>query len=205
MDTHINVKPPKALQFRAMPEDLKDTSSYDSLMRLKTLEDCIWDAEATRKKVSKIIETILEREQDSINAVRKVGQASDDLKRTQGYLSMENYLLGSAVKKRDKLRQSLEARRIEVAKASEHMRSTEKHLVEAKVKLAESKELLKRTNEGIMGQQRRILTELQTIYSIDPVGAGTARVVSQFLTRFLDTRQSSCIHNLWSLFAKYGI
>ena len=172
MDMHINIKSLKAPLFRTMREDLKDTSSYDSLMRMKTLEDCIWDAEATGGKVSKVIETILEREQDSINTVRKVGQASDDLKRTQDYLSMENYLLGSAVKKRDKLRQSLEVRRVEVAKASEHMRSTEKHLVEARVKLAESKELLKCTKEGIVGQQRRILTELQTIYPIDPVGAG---------------------------------
>lgn len=171
MDMHINIKSPKAPQFRTMHEDLKDTSSYDTLMRLKTLEDCIWDAEATREQISKIIETILEREQDSINTVRKVGQASDDLKRTQGYLSMEAYLLGSVVKKRDKLRQSLETRRAEVAKASEHMRSTEKHLIEAKLKLAESKELLKCTKEGIFGQQRRILTELQAIYPIEPVGA----------------------------------
>lgn len=150
-------------------EEMKDTSSYDSLMKLRTLEECISDAELTRVKLSKNIETVLDREKESTHSTRKVGQGRDDLQTVCGYLRIEQQRLESAIENRDRLRESLEARRLEVAKASELRKSTEKHLVDARVKLAECKETLKSTVEGISGQQRRIITELQKIYAIEPV------------------------------------
>lgn len=166
----IHVKSSEAPENRLkIHEEMKKTSSYDSLMRLRTLEECIWDAELTRVKLSKNIEVILDRERESIQSTRKVGQARDDLQTVQGFLKTEKQRLESAIKQRDRLRESLEARRLEVAKASQHRKSTEKHLIDARVKLAECKETLKSTIEGITGQQRRIITELQKIYPIEPV------------------------------------
>ncbi|RPB25845.1 hypothetical protein L211DRAFT_821722 [Terfezia boudieri ATCC MYA-4762] len=169
-DIPIHVKSSEAPKHEPkIHEELKETSSYESLMKLRTLEECIWDAELTRVKLSKSIEAILNREKNSIHSARKVGQARDDLQTVHGYLKTERQRLESAVENRDRLRESLEARRLEVAKASEHRKSTEKHLVDARLKLAECKEMLKLTVEGISGQQRRIITELQKIYAIEPI------------------------------------
>ncbi|KAF8460481.1 UV radiation resistance protein and autophagy-related subunit 14-domain-containing protein [Kalaharituber pfeilii] len=150
-------------------EELKDTSSYDSLMKLKTLEECIWDAEFTREKLSRNIENTLNREKDTIHTVRRVGQAKDDLHRIKAYLSLEKERLEVAIKQRDRLRKSLSARKLEVEKASEQRKNTERYLVEARIKLAECREMLKTADEGITGQQRRIITELQQIYPIESI------------------------------------
>lgn len=173
MPIHANSSKPSQIRTK-VHEELKDTSSYDSLMKLRTLEECIWDAELTSEKVSNNIELVLDKEKEATYTARKVGQASDDLQRAQGYLQIEQQRLESAMTQRDKLRRSLEARRIEVAKASDHKTSTEKHLVDARVKLAECKETLKATVEGITGQQRRIITELQNIYPIEPVSKASS-------------------------------
>ncbi|KAI5811113.1 UV radiation resistance protein and autophagy-related subunit 14-domain-containing protein [Peziza echinospora] len=150
-------------------EELKDTSSYDSLMKLKNLEECIWDAQITRDKLSRSIETILEREKPNIDAIRLVGKAKDDLQRAQTYLSLEKSRFENVVRQRDQLQESLDARKDAVAKGIEQRKNTEKHLVEAKIKLVECKEMLKSTAEGITGQQRRVITELQKIYPIEPI------------------------------------
>lgn len=138
-------------------------------MKLKNLEECIWDAELTREKISHNIDTIVEREKDPIKVIRRVGQTQDDLNRAQNYLAIEKQRFETAINQRDRLKQSLEARQVEVKKATENRKNTEKHLVDARVKLAGDKEMLNTTREGIAGQQRRIITELQNIYPIEPV------------------------------------
>lgn len=168
MPSHVKSSETKEHR-KALHEDLKETSSYDSLMKLRTIEECIWDAELTRVKLSKSIGFVLENQKNSIRTIRQVGQAKDDLKRVQGYVKIEKDRLESAIKQYDKLRKSLEARRAEVAKAAEHKKNTERHLVDARVKLGECTEMLKQTVEGITGQQRRIISELQKIYPIEAV------------------------------------
>ena len=184
----IHVKPSEVPKHEGkIHEEMKDTSSYDSLMKLRTLEECIWDAELTRVKLSKNIETILDREKESTHSARKVGQARDDLQTVHGYLETESKRLESVLKKRNRLRESLEARRLEVSKASEHRKSTESHLVDARVKLAECEETLKSTVEGISGQQRRVITELQKIYAIEPVSSRKSGQVIEVTNGLPDT------------------
>jgi len=172
-------------------------------MKLKNLEECIWDAQITRDKLSRSIETILEREKPHIDAIRLVGKAKDDLQRAQTYLLMEKSRFENIVRQRDQLQESLDARKDAVARGIEQRKNTEKHLVEAKIKLVECKEMLKSTAEGITGQQRRVITELQKIYPIEPVSHPSTPLCPLLI--LTDTGKNACVHYPRITPPKYGV
>ncbi|KAG0640317.1 hypothetical protein HOY80DRAFT_959534 [Tuber brumale] len=150
-------------------DNLIPTTSYDAVMKLNNLEDCIQDAEQTSAKVSNQINAILERESSSMTLLREVSQARESMKTLQGYLALERRRLNAAVKKQETLRQSLRMRRRAMAAGREAQRTGENYLKEAAVGLERCKKNLGETKKGIEIQRRRIVEDLQTVYPVEPV------------------------------------
>lgn len=148
---------------------LQETSSYDSILKLKTLEECIWDAQITRNRLAKEINDILAQQKDSFMKIRVIGKAREDCNTVQAFLIAEKKRVEILKKKREKLWTSLAARREAMEHGREYQRSGEKHLEEARPKLAECQTTLASTLQAIAGQQRRIVTDLQAIYPVEPV------------------------------------
>ncbi|CUS14440.1 unnamed protein product [Tuber aestivum] len=150
-------------------DNLISTASYDAIMKLNNLGDCIQDAEQTSVRVSNQINTILERESGSMTLLREVSQAQEARKTLQGYLASEKKRLGVAVRKREFLQQSLRMRREAMAAGREAQQTGENYLKEAAVGLARCRKHLGETKKGIEAQRRRIVEDLQTVYPVEPI------------------------------------
>ena len=156
--------PPKAIE-----DEFQPTSSYDALMRLASLDDCIQDALATREKLTAQIDSIIHENQASFDVVDKASQAQEMLATTKRYLATEGRQLKVATSRRAELRASLQARREAMRQGRlAHDRARE-YLEGAQTKLKASGSLVAQTGEDLHGQRRRISEDLAAVYSIDPV------------------------------------
>ncbi|OCL04285.1 UV radiation resistance-associated gene protein [Glonium stellatum] len=160
----IPTAPPKTSTGRVLP-----TSSYDALMRLSTLDDCIQDALATRDRLAEEIETILKKNEESISIIERVPEAQESLRTVEHAVAVEKRRLEVSRKKRDELKASIASRREAIRKGRETQVKAEKDVFEAREQLEKRKEIIHHTEDEITGQRRRICEELQRIYPIEPI------------------------------------
>ncbi|KAK4223557.1 putative UV radiation resistance-associated gene protein, partial [Podospora fimiseda] len=142
------------------------TSSYNALMRLATLDNSIQDALATRDALTKQINDLLPNTRED-----KVAAADDSLALTNKFLSSQQRAVAAAQKRNADLRASIDARRAAIATGRSLQEKAEVDVQNATEKLALSKSLLSKTKDQIHGQRRRICENLATIYNISPVPA----------------------------------
>lgn len=152
------------------PHDgVQNTSSYDALMRLANLDDCIQDALATRQKLESQINSILGKNKESLNSLSEVEQAKEQLSSTKRAVSAERKQLRQAIKRREELNASLKARREAMQSGRLAQDKAQSHLSGAQSKIKESKSLVEKNTEESAGQIRRICEDLLTIFPIDPI------------------------------------
>ncbi|KAI9770403.1 MAG: hypothetical protein M1840_003289 [Geoglossum simile] len=154
---------------KSIEDELQPTSSYDALMRLSTLDDCIQDALITREKLASQINNILKENQASLDVMSEASQCKESLAATSRFLTAERRQLKSATKRRAELKASLEARKEAMQKGRETQWKAQHYLDGATGKLKECGTLVERTMEDLRGQRRRICEDLMDIYPIDPI------------------------------------
>ncbi|KAJ4305922.1 hypothetical protein N0V90_001455 [Kalmusia sp. IMI 367209] len=150
-----------------------NSSSYDAIMRLNTLDDCIQDALATRDRLAGEIETILRDNREAIGVVEQVPEAEERLKMVEAAVTAEKRRVDAARRKHDELKANIERRRDLMRKGREAESEKEKEIAQAMANLEETKESLAHVQEGITGQRRRICEDLQNVFSIEPVTGKT--------------------------------
>jgi hypothetical protein len=149
---------------RALP-----SSSYDALMRLNTLDDCIQDALATRDRLAEEIESVLSGNIDAIGTVEQVPEAEERLKTVEAALAAEKRRVEAVRRKRDELEANIKRRRELMQKGREIEVEKESQLPAEKTDHTQRKDLVERLQDDITGQRRRICEDLQVIYPIEPV------------------------------------
>ncbi|KAF2844687.1 hypothetical protein T440DRAFT_314068 [Plenodomus tracheiphilus IPT5] len=144
------------------------SSSYDALMRLSTLDDCIQDAIATRDRIADEIEHILESNKEAISAVERVPETEEILKTVESAVIAEKRRVVAARRRRDELQASIEQRKekMRLGREQQSMLSTE--LPSQRETHAETLILHTQQIEAITAQRRRICEDLQRIFPIDP-------------------------------------
>ncbi|KAF2733917.1 UV radiation resistance-associated gene protein [Polyplosphaeria fusca] len=145
------------------------SSSYDALMRLSTLDDCIQDALATRDKLAEEIEQILEDNHEAISIVKQVPEAQDRVKMVEGAVAVERRRVDAARRRRDDLIANREFRKTKMLEGRELQAKIEGELVTERAKHGKVKEHVETTREDITGQRRRICEDIQNIFPIEPV------------------------------------
>lgn len=145
------------------------TSSYDALMRLANLDDCIQDALATREKLEAQINELLQNSQANLATLDRASQAEERLSAVRRSSAAERSRLRRSVRQRDDIVASLKARREAMAKGRQNRADMEGYLAEAQTTKESSQDLLVKTTEDSMGQVRRICEDLMSIYPIEPV------------------------------------
>lgn len=149
------------------------TSSYDALMRLANLDDCIQDALQTRAKLESQINQILIDNQEAISTVRDVAVQQNSYKKVEEAVATETKRLSLATRKRSELQDRLAQRKQDMRKGREYMiEATKSMSTESKI-VEQMKQQLQQTNEEMQGQRRRICEDLLRIYPIEPI-AGKA-------------------------------
>ncbi|PGH32787.1 hypothetical protein GX50_04388 [[Emmonsia] crescens] len=148
---------------------LQATSSYDALMRLANLDDCIQDALATREKLEAQINAILEKNHRDLNTLSRKSQAVDKLSSVKRATLSAKKLLRQSKQHKEEIQNSLEARRAAMTRGRASQQKTKSYLSEAQSSMSSSENLLRTTTENSMGQIRRICEDLHAIYPIEPI------------------------------------
>lgn len=149
------------------------TSSYDALMRLANLDECIQDALATRGKLESQINAILHKNEAALGLMDRVSQAEEKAAMVKRSTALERKQVRWNTKRRDELLASIKARQEAMHTGRETQAKTHSHLPDARMNMASSSSLLARNGEGVKGQIRRVSEDLLTIYPIEPIPGKT--------------------------------
>ncbi|KAF9872488.1 uv radiation resistance protein [Colletotrichum karsti] len=153
----------------SQPKDLPPlhTSSYNSLMKLATLDNSIQDAYATQAQITSQINDALETVPHN-----EAPAAEEKVKLAKKYVTLEKRALSASEKRRDELRESIRTRREAIANGRALQDKAEKDVANAAEHLAGSRALVAQTQDQIRGQRRRICSDLAHIYRITPTPSG---------------------------------
>ncbi|KAJ9638997.1 hypothetical protein H2199_006858 [Coniosporium tulheliwenetii] len=155
------------------PSKTLPTSSYDALMRLSTLDDCIQDALLTREKLAAEINAILRANESALTLARRVPELHDRIQTVSSAVSTQKRRLETAQKRCADLRASIAARRQLMREGQEAQAAAEEIIAASLPKLQEDKAALHATSEAIIAQRRRACEDLLSIFPIEPI-AGRA-------------------------------
>jgi hypothetical protein len=145
------------------------SSSYDALMRLANLDECVQDALATREKLESQISYILQQNERSLNIASDAAAAQEKLALTKNYVTMERKRVRAAVKQKEELIASIKTRKEAMVQGRASQEKIRSHLPEAQERLVSSEHLLHQNAEEMKGQIRRIAEDLLAIYPIEPI------------------------------------
>ncbi|KAF3009726.1 hypothetical protein E8E13_009127 [Curvularia kusanoi] len=148
------------------------SSSYDALMRLSTLDDCIQDALITRDRIADEIESILSTNREAISTVEQVPEAEESLKTVQTAVIAEQRRVLAMRRRRDELQASIQTRRDKMAAGRSQSALIASELPTRRELCKETLDAIDTTTDAISGQRRRICEDLQAIYPIDPLPGG---------------------------------
>ncbi|KZF26923.1 hypothetical protein L228DRAFT_280064 [Xylona heveae TC161] len=157
---------------RVTTQGAQSSSSYDALMRLSTLDDCIQDALATRERLASQITHLLKTNEDRVTTVAQVPLSESSLTTTKRYCASQKRLLKNAISRRGELQMSLNARREAMLQGQKSQARAKEYLEGATTKLSNCRSLESETAEDIHGQRRRICEDLMNIFPIEPVSNG---------------------------------
>lgn len=147
---------------------IQSTSSFDALMRLSNLDDCIQDALATREKLSSQISGLLDQQKQALETVNTCSQAEERLAAISRSLAITRKSLRATDSRRSELQASLEARRATISSGNVSDNKSQNHLDSAQVGLDKRKALWQETKNALIGQTRRVCEDLLSIYPIEP-------------------------------------
>ncbi|TWU76238.1 hypothetical protein ED733_004698 [Metarhizium rileyi] len=140
------------------------TSSYNALMKLANLENSIQDAISTQRRIMHQIGQILQK-----SPADPTPAACQEVALAEKFVATQKRVNKTAEKRRDELLESLKSRREAISKGREAQAVAENDIANNREKLAASIELLRKTEQQIRGQRRRICSELSDIFPIVPI------------------------------------
>ena len=144
------------------------SSSYDALMRLGTLDECIQDALATRAKLEEEINAILGANEEGISTVREAAFKKTSLQELDEAIALEKKRLALAKRRRDEARSRLAQRKAFIKEGYSSISETESSVPSLHDEIAKAKTKLASITEETLGQRRRICEDLTKIYPITP-------------------------------------
>ncbi|KAL8916447.1 MAG: hypothetical protein Q9208_008513 [Pyrenodesmia sp. 3 TL-2023] len=160
------------LDISAAPKNaqgLQPTSTFDELMRLSNLDDCVQDALATREKLTSQISSLLEKQKDDRRIVQCAAQAQDSLLLTNRAVSTVQKQMKAGQARRSELQASLLARRDAIQTGISAQEKSRSHLSSARSNFANHRSLHRELQSDLAGQIRRISEDILHIYPIEPI------------------------------------
>ncbi|KAL8821539.1 MAG: hypothetical protein Q9223_000447 [Gallowayella weberi] len=150
-------------------QNTQSTSTFDELMRLSNLDDCIQDALTTRERITSQINLILEKQKEDRELTQSVAQAQDSLASTKRAVFTAQKQIRAAQNRRTEVQASLQARRNAIRSGVQSEKQSQSQLDSARSNLTAHASLHKETQSAITGQTRRICEDLQQIYPVEPI------------------------------------
>lgn len=145
------------------------STSYDALMKLSTLDDCIQDALATRDRIADEIERILEDNKESTSLVDQVPETEASLASVEEVVNAEKRRVNAMKRRRAELEANIKQRREKMQSGDAEQRKIMGELNEQKAMKEEMKKSIEAVADEVSGQRRRICEDLLKIFPIEPV------------------------------------
>ena len=145
------------------------SSSYDSLLKLSALDDCIQDALSTRNKLADDIDRVLAKHSKAFGKSVRRPEAYEAVEATESAVAVQRRRLQKAAKRRGELTTQLRMRRTALDNGHEIRKKEESNLHDARHCLSQRKLELAQLRHHISGQRRRVCFDLADIYPIDPI------------------------------------
>ena len=164
---------PPSLLPKSSIQNVQPTSSFDALMRLSNLDDCIQDALVTREKLTSQINSILSNNDEAYNIIASVSESQESLASSHRALAQARKGVEAAKARRGELQASLKARHFAMETGKSAQKKVASHLSSAKETMSTSTDLLYSTGVSLQGQVRRICEDLSSIYPIEPIEGKT--------------------------------
>ena len=155
---------PKPTDGRVVP-----MASFDQLMRMLKLEECIQDAVATREQLESQMNSILGQNERALKAQSRLAESQERLSLMNQAIADLRRQTRTKSKRKEELIASMKARKEAMERGRQEQEKTRSHLPDAQAKLTGSAKVLEETSENIKGQIRRICEDMQGVYPIEPI------------------------------------
>ncbi|EWC48184.1 hypothetical protein DRE_02288 [Drechslerella stenobrocha 248] len=157
-------------KIRAMvPREAVETCSFDAILKMRNLEDCIYDAKETQAILEGQMDSTAVSKAEYLSHVRTLDEENLELKDARKAIVRETKRLDTLRKHRDALKQSISGRKAAIDAGVENRAVAKKHLHNAKLLLHHSIAETNATAASIVSRRRTILDDLAKIYPIDHI------------------------------------
>ncbi|EPS42490.1 hypothetical protein H072_3541 [Dactylellina haptotyla CBS 200.50] len=149
--------------------DASETCSFDAILKMKNLEDCIYDAKETQARLEIQMDSLATSKAEYLSHVRALDEENLELKDARKTIARERKRLEALRKHHEALRQSIGGRKAAIDAGAENRAIAKKHLLNAKQQLHHSTVEASQTAASIVNQRKVILEDLTKIYPIDHI------------------------------------
>ena len=146
-----------------------ETSSFDALMKLRNLAECIDDALQTQATVTKQIEEMIQKSKSEGEPVVTARAASESVESVEAALAKTTRALANLRADKQKREASLEARRTALKAWHKDQKSAEDDLRADDAVFQGRIETHRQLQRDMSGQTRRIAEHLLEIFPIEPI------------------------------------
>jgi len=145
------------------------TSSYDALMQLANVDDCIQDALATRAKLEGQINALLSSNRKELEIFDENRQAQEAVSAVHGAISSEQRQSRSLSRRRDEILKSLRLRREAIHSGRSTQSRNESAVHDLQKTTHETGIQSRKTLDESGAQVRRVCENLELIYPLEPI------------------------------------
>ncbi|CCJ29013.1 unnamed protein product, partial [Pneumocystis jirovecii] len=147
----------------------KECYSYNDIMKLNTLEKCIWDTNNSKKTLIKSLEKYLDKYYKIFKIQKQKNKSSKHLLELESTIILENKKLKEANEYKNSLQKSLNAKRESMKISYQNQQNVANYLEDAKRTLQYRRVTLRQILDKILIHQSHIVTELHNIFPIEPI------------------------------------
>ncbi|KAF3307508.1 hypothetical protein TWF173_002936 [Orbilia oligospora] len=144
-----------------------ESCSFDAILKLKNLEECIYDAMETQAHVEQQMDSIASSKAEYLSHVRALDEENLELKDARKIVSRERKRLEALRKHRDSLKQSISGRKAAIDAGIENRAVAKLHLQNAKQLLHQRAVEAGNTVTAMATRKKVILDYLTKIYPIE--------------------------------------
>ena len=147
----------------------ESTSSFDALMRLANLDECIQDALGTRTKLESQINSLIKQQQSGLEMPVQHARAEDSRSQTEKTCISQRKQIQAATIARDRLKRSIATRKAKITEALGAKDESSTSLVHAADGLEDRQAQAMQARESSSGQLRRVCEDLLRIFPIEAI------------------------------------
>lgn len=151
----------------------KRSYTYDAIMRLNNIENCLIDMQRSRDDVMSNIGQILEKEKSKLVLQREKSSSLLRLSRYHAEITDQSKAIEEDRRRINSLRENIRSRRAALEEAKKRYQTGNDYLEESQKILERDREALSLTSSKLYARQKELAADLLTIFPIEPTNAET--------------------------------